>query len=84
MQRLDSATAQLQRGLRTLLGAQTERLAKAGAMLAGLDPTAVLGRGYAIVQHSGSVLRAPAPVGSEIDITLGKGGMECQVTKTRS
>ncbi|MDP6658700.1 MAG: exodeoxyribonuclease VII large subunit [Candidatus Poseidoniia archaeon] len=84
VQRLDSATAQLQRGLRTLLGAQTERLAKAGAMLAGLDPTAVLGRGYAIVQQGGSVLRTPVPVGSEIDITLGKGGMECQVTKTRS
>ena len=84
MQRLDTVTAQLQRSVRMLLIARTERLAKAGAMLAGLDPTAVLGRGYAIVQHAGGVLRAPVPTGSEIDVTLSKGGMECQVTKTRS
>ena len=58
--------------------------AQAQAMVTGLDPTAVLGRGYAIVQHGGSVLRTPALVGSEIDITLSEGGMECQVTKTRS
>jgi len=84
VQRLDTATAQLQRSVRTLLGGQTERLSKAQALLVGLDPTAVLGRGYAIVQHSGGVLRTPVPIGSEIDITLSKGGMECQVTKTRN
>ena len=84
VQRLDSTTAQLQRALRTLLGARAERLAKARAMLVGLDPNAVLGRGYAIVQHGGGVLRTPVPIGSEIDITLSKGGMVCQVTKTRN
>ena len=83
-QRLDSVAVQLQRSLHTLLGVQTERLSKAQALLVGLDPTAVLGRGYAIVQHSGGVLRTPVPIGSEIDITLSKGGMECQVTKTRN
>lgn len=83
-QRLDSASVQLRRRLRTLLDAQTERLSKVRALLSGLNPTAVLRRGYAIVQHGGGVLRTPAPVGSEIDITLSKGGMECQVKKIRN
>ena len=54
------------------------------AALAGLDPSAVLGRGYSITRNAaGEVLRdaALAREGERISTTLARGGLESRVTK---
>jgi exodeoxyribonuclease VII large subunit len=80
--------------LRTQLGAaaarthrdRTARLAAVAAALAHLDPTQVLGRGYAIVRDgAGNVLRSSAPLvpGDAIDVTFAEGGAAATVTAKR-
>jgi exodeoxyribonuclease VII large subunit len=61
--------------------AQLERL-RAG--LAGLDPTAVLGRGYSITRNAaGEVLRDPSSVrdGELLSTTLARGALESEARK---
>ena len=60
---------------------QLERLQVA---LSGLDPGAVLARGYSITRNAaGEVLRDTARVGEDdrISTTLARGGLESRVTK---
>ena len=61
--------------------AQLERLQ---ASLAGLDPTAVLGRGYSITRNAaGEVLRdaAQAREGERVFTTLARGSLASKVKK---
>ncbi|MDB5178464.1 MAG: putative Exodeoxyribonuclease 7 large subunit [Patescibacteria group bacterium] len=66
-----------------LIGERRTRLAGLERVLRGLDPTAVLGRGYAIVRHGGTILRDPAQTkpGEAITIQLAQGKLGAQVTK---
>jgi exodeoxyribonuclease VII large subunit len=60
------------------------RLERLAASLAGLDPTAVLARGYSITRDaSGEVLRDATHVreGSRITTTLARGALESEVRK---
>ena len=60
------------------------RLERLQASLAGLDPAAVLARGYSITRDAaGQVLRDAAPVkeGSRISTTLARGRLESEVRK---
>lgn len=60
------------------------RLERLQASLAGLDPTAVLGRGYSITRSAdGAVLRdaAHARAGERISTTLARGRLESEVLK---
>lgn len=62
------------------------RLASAAASLAHLDPTQVLGRGYAIVRSSdGAVVRSGAALarGDTLDVTFGEGGASVTVETPR-
>ena len=65
-------------------GAQA-RLARLQASLAGLDPTAVLGRGYSITRNAqGQVLRDALQVrpGELVRTILGRGSLESEVKKS--
>jgi exodeoxyribonuclease VII large subunit len=60
------------------------RLQTLRASLAGLDPAAVLGRGYSITRDaSGALLRDSARVreGERLTTTLAKGWLESEVRK---
>jgi exodeoxyribonuclease VII large subunit len=62
------------------------RLASAAASLTHLDPTQVLGRGYAIVRSSdGTVIRSGATLarGDTLDLTFGEGGASVTVETPR-
>ena len=59
-QRLDEAEDRLRRVLAVELRQRKDRLVSAGARLEGLNPSAVLSRGYSIVQRGdGAVVSAP-------------------------
>ena len=67
------------------LHAAQARLARARAPLAGLDPAAVLGRGYSITRNAaGELLRdaAAAHAGELIRTTLARGALESEVKKS--
>jgi exodeoxyribonuclease VII large subunit len=85
---------QLLRRLRTQLEAtvarahrdRASRLAALASALAHLDPTQVLGRGYAIVRDgAGSVMRSSATLapGDPIDVTFAEGSAAATVTAKR-
>ena len=70
-QRLDEADDRLRRVLAVELGRKKEQLASAGARLEGLNPSAVLSRGYSIVQRvDGAVVSAPEQtnVGEQLSV----------------
>ena len=79
---------QLRTRLAFALGHRVHRcdaeLARLRASLAGLDPTAVLGRGYSITRNAaGEVLRDPSRLadGDRLVTTLARGEVESRVTK---
>ncbi len=56
-----------------------------GARLAGANPTAILGRGYAVVMKDGRSVRDAVQLarGDRIDVRLGRGSVEAEVTGTK-
>jgi exodeoxyribonuclease VII large subunit len=77
-------SARLAFGFGHSLHACRSKLGALCAALAGLDPSAVLGRGYSITRNAaGEVLRdaALAREGERISTTLARGGLESKVTK---
>jgi exodeoxyribonuclease VII large subunit len=91
--RLDAAQARLgdaprrlaHAAARRMEGAQA-RLARLQASLTGLDPGAVLARGYSITRNAaGEVLRdaSRVAVGERLASTLAHGSVESEVTRTR-
>jgi exodeoxyribonuclease VII large subunit len=66
---------------RLVLAERLSRLTHLERVLRGFDPQAVLGRGYAIVRHSGSVLRDPATAksGDPLMIQLAQGQIDAEV-----
>jgi exodeoxyribonuclease VII large subunit len=82
--RLRDAPSRLATALARRLDAAIARLATLRASLSGLDPTAVLGRGYSITRDaSGALLRDSARVreGERLTTTLAKGWLESEVRK---
>jgi len=90
--RLDAAQARLadaprriaHAAARRMEGAQA-RLARLRASLTGLDPGAVLARGYSITHNAkGEVLRdaSRVAVGERLTSTLARGSLESEVTRT--
>ncbi len=60
-------------------------LGKNAGLLHAISPLAVLGRGYSIAQRkNGVVVRSSTEVqpGEKISVTLGHGGIDCEVKKT--
>jgi len=90
--RLDAAQARLADAPRRIAHAAARRVEGAQALLArlqasltGLDPGAVLARGYSITRNAaGEVLRdaSRAAVGERLVSTLARGSLESEVTRT--
>jgi exodeoxyribonuclease VII large subunit len=82
--RLRDAPQRLAAALARRLDAANGRLATLRASLSGLDPAAVLGRGYSITRDSsGALVRdsARVPEGERLTTTLAKGWLESEVRK---
>jgi exodeoxyribonuclease VII large subunit len=80
--RLGDAPGRLARGMARLLEAAGARLARLATGLGGLDPTAVLARGYSITRDaSGAVVSDAARVaeGERLRTTLARGWIESEV-----
>jgi exodeoxyribonuclease VII large subunit len=84
-ERVGQLRARLGFGLTHNLHAAQARLARALAALAGLDPAAVLGRGYSITRNAaGGLLRdaRAARAGELIRTTLAHGSLDSEVKKS--
>jgi exodeoxyribonuclease VII large subunit len=69
--RLDELTARLERALERQVSVRQQRLDRLSATLQALDPTAVLGRGYAIMRRAdGSIVRSQSAVAAGEDCTV--------------
>jgi exodeoxyribonuclease VII large subunit len=84
-QRLDDLVQRLDGSIAEGLRRCRERLGLAAGRLAALSPLAVLGRGYAVVESSGRILRgiADAPPGATITARLNDGWLDAEVTSQR-
>ncbi len=90
--RLDAAQARIADAPRRIAHAASRRMEGAHALLArlqasltGLDPSAVLGRGYSITRNAqGEVLRdaSRVAIGERVTSTLARGSLESDVTRT--
>ena len=81
-QRLDEADDRLRRVLATELRRRKEQVASAGARLEGLNPLAVLSRGYSIVQKGdGSVVSAPGQTTIGERLSVRSAGGDYPVTR---
>jgi exodeoxyribonuclease VII large subunit len=81
---LDQLSARLAFGLAHGLHALRSRFERLAVALGGLDPSAILGRGYSITRNAaGELLRdaARAGEGEQITTTLARGGLISKVTK---
>jgi exodeoxyribonuclease VII large subunit len=69
---------------RLILLDRRHRLTTLVRVLRSFDPKAVLGRGYAIVRHQGTVLRDPAATRADepINIQLAQGSLSARVSKS--
>ena len=68
----------------SLLARKRERFSALAAGLDAMSPLKVLGRGYAMARTpDGAVVKSwrDAPAGSQIDVTLGEGGLSCTVDR---
>jgi exodeoxyribonuclease VII large subunit len=82
--RLGELPARLGSLLASQLALQGAELSRLRASLTGLDPVAVLARGYSITRDSaGAVVSDPAQVadGERLHTTLAKGSLESEVKK---
>ena len=68
---------------RLILTDRRHRVSTLERVLAGYNPQAVLGRGYAIVRHNGAILRDPAGVHPDdaLELRLAKGNLGARVSK---
>jgi exodeoxyribonuclease VII large subunit len=86
MQRLDELQERLPLNLHRLLGDRRARLQSLAALVQSLGPGAVLARGYAIVHAAdGSIVRDAAALapGDALEVSLARGRVDTQVTRTR-
>jgi exodeoxyribonuclease VII large subunit len=77
----------LQNSMQQMLDKQQEKLLRLSLNLQHLNPSAVLNRGYALVQtKSGDVVRASSQieVGELVDIRFAQGAAEAEIKKTDS
>jgi exodeoxyribonuclease VII large subunit len=84
-ERIASEGARLRRASALLVERRRSALDRSAARLRALSPLATLERGYAIVRHEGSVVRAAIALapGDEIDVRLGEGGFSGTVGEVR-
>jgi exodeoxyribonuclease VII large subunit len=84
-ERIASEGARLRRASALLVERRRSALDRSAARLRALSPLATLERGYAIVRHEGSVVRAATALapGDEIDVRLGEGGFSGTVGEVR-
>lgn len=84
-QHLDDLAQRLDGRIDAALRFRRERLVLAAGRLAALSPLAVLGRGYAVIESAGQILRriADAPTGTAINARLSDGWIDAQVTAQR-
>lgn len=82
---VDSASRRLQERYLSELRAAALRVQALTRLLAGLDPTATLGRGYAIVRAGSAVLKDPGTVkaGDALMIQLAKGSLGARVDESK-
>jgi len=85
-QRLDEITLRLERSMGVRLDRMNLQVASLGQSLRGLNPRAVLNRGYAIVtrEMDGAVIKGADQVqsGDGIHIQVSRGSIDARVTKT--
>jgi exodeoxyribonuclease VII large subunit len=85
-QRLDEIMLRLERSMRVRLDRMNMQVASLGQSLRGLNPRAVLNRGYAIVTREvdGAVIKHADQVQSDdgIHIQVSRGSIDARVTKT--
>jgi exodeoxyribonuclease VII large subunit len=67
------------RAIRVLLDRRSARLAERQAVLRGLNPLAVLDRGYAFVTADGRAVLEPPPAGSEVSVQVARGKFRASV-----
>ncbi len=86
-QHLDTAYEQLSRWMDSTARTAEERVNLLSHKLAALNPSAVLGRGYAIVRRTGTgeVLArgGQAKPGDEVSVQLHKGSLDCVVRNSK-
>ncbi len=80
--RLEACDTAIGQAVRLRLSHAQGELMALEAHLKQLSPLAILDRGYAIVEREGKIVKSPedAPVGSEIQVRLAKGGVSAVVT----
>jgi exodeoxyribonuclease VII large subunit len=80
---LSAAEVRARECVRADLSGFHKRLAPLEAHLIQLSPLKILERGYAIVEQGGKIVKSPedAPVGSNLNVRLGKGEIAATVTK---
>ncbi len=83
-QRAQSTESRFVRSVDTWLPRLRDRLTSQEKILRQLDPKRVLGRGYAIVNLGGRVLKNPSDlvVGSEVGVQLAGGSFDAEVLRT--
>lgn len=85
-QRLDEILIRLERSLHVGLNKKEMHLAALQQSLRGLNPLAVLKRGYAIVTHGddGAVIKSASQVqpGEDVNIKISQGKLDARITKT--
>jgi exodeoxyribonuclease VII large subunit len=81
--RLSAAEVRARESIRATLSDSQKRLAPLEAHLIQLSPLKILERGYAIVEQGGRIVKSPedAPVGSNLNVRLGKGEIAATVIK---
>lgn len=81
-QRIDELSARLPPALRRTFERAEHRLAAAARHLDAVSPLKVLGRGYAIADSGGKVLRKASQVkrGDPVRVRLSEGEIHCEVT----
>lgn len=80
-ERITYCVAQIDHRIVRLIESRRQQLSGIERALRGLDPTAVLLRGYSIVRTGNSIVRTPsdAPINSHLMIQLAKGHIAAQV-----
>lgn len=80
---LDQLRLRLRLGMQRLCEDRAHRLNFLAGRLYSLSPTAVLARGYAIVQHGTAVVMSARQIscGEDLLVTLAKGSMKVKVTE---
>ena len=81
--RLQERYQQLTDRYQAVLSAKENALREQAAALHALSPLAVLGRGYAIARHDGSVISDAQQVapGDSLEIVLSRGSLKAQITE---